>query len=208
VGDMQHAPARGRPRDASVEGRVLSAVVEELAETGVSGFSINAVSARAKVAKRTIASRWPDRASLILAAMNTLAAGLVPPHTGRLESDLDILASKVADTMAEPRRSILARCAAELREYPQYYSAFKRDSVDSCMAAVEDAIYDARQRDEVRADIDLSFAANSFVSTIIGFYSLNADTNVDPASIRRQFVDLLVRGLEQNATEPTKRTRP
>jgi AcrR family transcriptional regulator len=191
-----HAP-RGRPRDASVDGRVLAAVVNELAEVGVSGFSVNAVSARAKVAKRTIASRWPDRASLIVAAMNTLAAGLVPPHTGHLEADLQVLAAKIAETMAEPRRSILARCAAELREYPQYYAAFKRDSVDSCMAAVEDALYDARRRGEVRDDLDLSFAANSFVSTIIGFYSLNDLDAAQPEALHQQFVDLVIHGLRR-----------
>ena len=86
-------PRRGRPRDDPVDERVLEAVVAELGEAGTAGFSVNAVCARARVAKRGVAARWPDRGALILTGLNRLAAGLEPPRTGALESDLHALAA-------------------------------------------------------------------------------------------------------------------
>lgn len=175
--------------------RTLAAVVQELAEMGVAGFSVNSVCARAKVSKRSVTSRWPDRHSLIVAGMNTLAANLVPPHSGGLTSDLTLLAERIGGTMAEPRRSVLARCAAELRDHPQYYALFKRDSVDQCMAAVQDVLVDARGRAEVDARLDLSQAAEFFVSAIIGAYALTSPDAAQPPSIAH-LVELVTRGLQ------------
>jgi AcrR family transcriptional regulator len=187
-------PPRGRPRDASIDERTLAAVVEELAELGVTGFSVNGVCARSGVSKRSVVSRWPDRHSLIVAGMNTLAANLVPPHTGGLAQDLTVLADRIADTMAEPRRSVLARCAAELREHPDYYAAFKRDSVDRCMAAVQDVLVDARARGEVEPSLDLDRAAEFFVSAILGAYALTSPEAAAPPS-SEHLVTLVTRGL-------------
>ena len=202
-------PRRGRPRDDSVDERVLEAVVAELGEAGVAGFSVNAVCARARVAKRSVAARWPDRGSLILAGLNSLAAGLEPPHTGALESDLRVLAGQIVAMTAEPRRSVLAHCAAELRAHPEYYAAFTRDSIDRCLAAVQDVLVDARSRGEVRDDVDLPLTADCFVSAIVGSRSFGSrsfdttDGDRDPAAAARavssQFIDIFTRGIRGRA---------
>lgn len=192
------SPARrspGRPRDATVEAKVLAAVVAELSEVGVSGFSINSVSARCGVAKRTIASRWPDREALITDGLASLSARLDPPHTGRLEPDLVALAREIIDYATGPQRAILARCAAELQVYPEYYARYRRDSYGRCMAAVEDVLVDARARGELRADVDLGVTADAFASAILGSRSF---ANLDLAAadrVSRQLIDIFVRGL-------------
>ena len=160
-------PHRGRPRDATIDERVLRAAVAELAEHGVEGFSINSVAARAQVAKRGIYARWPARTDLVLAALNTLAAGLVPPRTGSLREDLLTLAPMVDAVFTEPRMSILARCVAELARYPDLYAAFRRESVDRCAAAVEDAFQEARRRGETRPDLDTDLAASAFLGALL-----------------------------------------
>lgn len=189
------AAGRGRPRDPGVDARVLAAVVTELADVGVSGFSINSVCARARVSKRSVASRWPDRESLILAGMGTLAANLSPPHLGRLVDDLGALAERIADMLTEPRRSVLTRCAAELREHPQYYATFQRDTVDRCMAVVQDVLVDARDRGEVARGLDLSRAAEFFVGAILGTHAFTSPRSVEPASTA-DLVRLIVGGLQ------------
>ncbi|MCW2509556.1 MAG: transcriptional regulator, TetR family [Modestobacter sp.] len=213
-------PRRGRPRDDSVDERVLEAVVAELGEAGTAGFSVNAVCARARVAKRSVAARWPDRGALILAGLNSLAAGLEPPRTGALESDLRALAAEIVAMTDEPRRSVLAHCAAELRAHPEYYQAFTRDSIDRCMAAVQDVLVDARDRGEVRADVDLSLTADCFVSAILGSRSFGSrafeTANDGPAAgppttaaraVSRHFIDIFTRGIcDSAASAPTQRT--
>ncbi|EFC86154.1 TetR/AcrR family transcriptional regulator [Parafrankia sp. EUN1f] len=160
-------PRRGRPRDATIDDRVLRAAVEELADQGVGGFSVNSVAARAGVAKRGIYARWPTRDALVLAALGTLSAGLVPPRTGSLRADLLRLAPQVDAVFTEPRMSILARCLAELSRYPDLYAAFRRESVDRCAAAVQDAFHDARLRGETRPDLDTDLAASAFLGVLL-----------------------------------------
>jgi AcrR family transcriptional regulator len=186
---------RGRPRDDGIDARVLSAVVEELFEVGVSGFSVNSVCARAGVSKRSVATRWPDRELLIVAGLHTLAAGLAPPKTGELSDDLSALASQIIEMTAEPRRSILARCAAELKQHPQYYEAYRRDSFDRCIAVVEDALFDARGRGELRGDVDPGLAADCFASAILGSRSFGNLPPEEADRVSRQLVDIFVRGI-------------
>jgi AcrR family transcriptional regulator len=185
---------RGRPRDAGVDARTLTAVVAELADVGVAGFSVNSVCARAKVSKRSIASRWPDRHALILAGMDTLAAGLTPPRSGHLSSDLETLALRITDMMGEPRRSVLTRCAAELQEYPAYYAAFRRDSVDRCMAVVQDVLIDAKSRAETAAGLNTSHAAEFFVGAIMGAHAFTSPNSAAPPSITH-LLTLISQGL-------------
>ncbi|SHN16397.1 TetR/AcrR family transcriptional regulator [Cryptosporangium aurantiacum] len=160
--------ARGRPRDPDVEDRIVRAAVDELAEVGVAAFSLNSVAARARVAKRSIYSRWPDREGLVAAGLASLSVGLEPPRTGTLSGDLEMLFDQIADMLAEPRRSVLARCAAELASYPVLYAAFKRDVIDQSMAVIEGALVDARARGEVRSGDSPALVAEVFVSAIFG----------------------------------------
>ncbi len=199
-GDATPTPTRGRPRDAAVDDRVLAAVVAELADVGVSGFSVTSVSARARVGKRSITSRWADRHTLILAGMATLAADLDAPHTGSLRGDLEVLAGRITAMMAEPRRSVLTRCAAELREHPQYYATFQRDSVDRCMAVVQDVLVDAQARGEVAPGVEVSRAAEFFVGAIMGTRAFISPGSAGPGPVG-PLVDLITHGL--GTTAPT-----
>jgi AcrR family transcriptional regulator len=185
---------RGRPRDDSVDARVLAAAVEELADRGIAEFSVTSVATRAKAAKRSISARWPRREDLILAGMSTLAAGLTPPGTGTIRGDLAILLDGVAAVFVEPRRGILQRCVAEIEQFPDLYAAFKRDSVDRCLAAIEDAVHDAVRRGEIRADINPATVAEALTGVAV----LRASFAVDPilpVSLRGELTSLLLDGL-------------
>ncbi|WP_131747071.1 TetR-like C-terminal domain-containing protein [Frankia sp. Cppng1_Ct_nod] len=185
---------RGRPRDDSVDARVLSAAVEELADKGIAEFSVTSVAARAKAAKRSIYARWPRREDLILAGMSTLAAGLTPPRTGTIVDDLVILLDGIAAVFVEPRRSILQRCVAEIEQFPQLYQAFKRDSIDRCLAAIEDAFRDAAARGEIRNDVNSATVAEALTGVAVLRASFSLEP-VLPVSIREEIVSVLLDGL-------------
>ncbi|MCK9894382.1 TetR/AcrR family transcriptional regulator [Frankia sp. AgB32] len=182
-------PRRGRPRDATIDTRVLAAAVDELAEHGVDGFSVNRVAARAGVAKRGIYMRWPARDDLVVNALGTLAAGLVPPRTGSLNADLLELAPYVDAVFTEPRLSILARCMAELPRFPAMYAAFRRESVDRCAAAIEDAFHDAVTRGEARADLDTDLATSAFLGALLARHAFAASADLDNPAFHRRLVD-------------------
>lgn len=185
---------------------MLAAAVDELADKGIAEFSITSVAARARAAKRSIYARWPRREDLILAGMSTLAAGLEPPHAGTITDDLTILLDQIAAVFVEPRRTVLQRCAAEIAEYPDMYTAFKRDSVDRCLAAIEDALHDAIARGEIRGDIDVGTAADTLTGAVMLRASFNP-TGVLPIPQRDELIRLLLDGLRPRGRTSTARAK-
>jgi AcrR family transcriptional regulator len=79
------AGAGGRPRDAKRGEAILQAALELLTESGYDRLSIESVAARSGVAKTTIYRRWPDKASLVAAA---IAARTVPHRAALGSADL------------------------------------------------------------------------------------------------------------------------
>ena len=61
-------PARiGRPRDEAARAAILRSANAILEEKGIGGFTIEAVAARAGVAKTTIYRWWPSKGALAMA---------------------------------------------------------------------------------------------------------------------------------------------
>ncbi|NEA98982.1 TetR/AcrR family transcriptional regulator [Streptomyces sp. SID13726] len=186
----------GRPRDPRADERILQAVVDELAEAGVAGFRINSVAARARVAKRTLYSRWDERDDLILAGLSTLSASLCPPRTGSLDADIRILYDTVAATLESPRWLIAARCTFELPDHPELYATFRRDCVDQPLAVIEDVLFDAERRGELRTGVDRSVAAETFAAALASFSTHTARLRgVSARGARDGFLDLFLSGV-------------
>lgn len=59
-------PRAGRPRDESTHQAIIDAAHQLLLEKGYLSFSIEAVAARAKVAKTSIYRRWPSKGALLM----------------------------------------------------------------------------------------------------------------------------------------------
>lgn len=89
---------------------VLEATLAELAESGYSGLSIEAVARRAGVHKTTVYRQWPHREGLVTAALLHLSDRELPiPDTGSLRSDLVALATAIADQITQPQAAALVR---------------------------------------------------------------------------------------------------
>jgi AcrR family transcriptional regulator len=77
----------GRPRDAAVGQRALTAAREVFAQRGWFGTSYDEVAKRAGVGKSSLYLRWPTKADLVIAAV-TPAAGFAAANTGTVRGDL------------------------------------------------------------------------------------------------------------------------
>src|SRR3954452_9125622 len=62
----------GRPRDDSRDAVILEATLDVLGEVGYDRLTIDAVAAKARASKATVYRRWPDKAALVVDAMQTL----------------------------------------------------------------------------------------------------------------------------------------
>jgi len=86
--------------DRSLDGAILSAVLEGLAERGYDRMSMDDVATRARVGKAAIYRRWPSKAVVVADAIAHWRRGLgsvQPPSTGSLRGDIDALAVAVPD---------------------------------------------------------------------------------------------------------------
>jgi AcrR family transcriptional regulator len=79
----------GRRRRPDVDDLLLDATIELLRRDGYSGLRVEAVAARAGVAKSTLYRRWPSKSTVVAAAIERLYLGHVAvPDTGDLRQDL------------------------------------------------------------------------------------------------------------------------
>ena len=116
----------GRPRSEKAQKAILDATLELLAETGMSGFTIEGVAARARVGKATIYRRWPSKLPLVVDAITTLPE-LPIPATGTLADDLrQILGNLARFLRSSPLARVLPHLAAERASDPAVHKVVSR----------------------------------------------------------------------------------
>jgi AcrR family transcriptional regulator len=116
---MGGAARRGRPRDASVDERVIAVAWELLLAGGYAGLNVDEVAERAAVAKTTLYRRWPTKDHLAIAVAARMFPAVPVPDTGDLCRDLTDFAVALAISLARYRMAggtdgVSAGLAAEL----------------------------------------------------------------------------------------------
>jgi AcrR family transcriptional regulator len=146
----------GRPRDEAAQAAILRSANAILEEKGIAGFTIEAVAARAGVAKTTIYRWWPSRGAL---AMAGFLAETVPkisyPNSGSARDDLIGQLRRVASVYGGKTGRVLAAILAEGQRDPNTMAAFiegyARPRREDAKAILRAGI----ERGELRSDIDL-----------------------------------------------------
>lgn len=95
-------PRRGRPRKEGAEEQILEAALEEYAEHGWAGFTMDAVARRAGVGKSTVYLRWRDKDSLLTAAVTARSGYIEAVDTGTFRTDLEALAGNLFRFFLDP----------------------------------------------------------------------------------------------------------
>ena len=151
-------PRRGRGRRPADEVRseVLEAAGELLFEEGMAGFTIDKVASRSGASKMTLYKWWPSKGALALDGyFKRVEPELVFPDTGDIRTDLraqlHAFVQLIGNSPAGPAISELigqAQTDPELKTaYLQRYSSPQR-------ALVVEAMERAKQRGQLRADLD------------------------------------------------------
>lgn len=78
----------GARRNPETEQAILEAADAIMVESGIAGFSIEAVAKRARAGKPTIYKWWPDKAALLLDVYHRRKPANVHTDTGTVEGDL------------------------------------------------------------------------------------------------------------------------
>jgi AcrR family transcriptional regulator len=95
-------PRRGRPRDASIDGRVLDATRQLLVEAGFDATTVQAIATRSGVHASAIYRRWPSRTEIIEDVVFPGFEGLSVAATGDLRKDLRRFIRSYVATLGAP----------------------------------------------------------------------------------------------------------
>jgi len=190
-------------RSARVVEGVLTAALEEFAENGWDGLSIERVAQRVGVNKTTIYRRWPTKLELLRAALLARAElAPEPPDTGNLRDDLVVLLAARTEHMTSPAGLGIARAILLGGSSPALQSI--RESVRDKRPAIPDVVLDrAVARGELPPDVDRALFRELLISPIHGRLFLRNE-GVD-TSFLEKLVDVVVSGITQRSAGESKR---
>lgn len=153
-------------RSARVVRAVLDAALEELGATGYRALSIEAVAARAGVAKTTVYRRWPTRADLVRAAFAESTQRLmVVPDTGSLRDDLVLYYGSLVKKLASPTGRSLIRVTFAESDDPELAELVRQVRVER-KKLPQGLVARAIARGDVPAHLDSSFLLDALGGVI------------------------------------------
>lgn len=146
-----------RPRvEGDREQEILDATLEVLADVGYDRLTMDAVATRAKASKATLYRRWTSKVSLVIDALQHSKGPALLPDTGSLREDLRTVfcgLGGLADPISVATFASVLTALARDRDLAE---AFRRDVVAPRVAASRQIWERARDRGELRDDVDLS----------------------------------------------------
>lgn len=181
--------------DRSLDGAILSAVLEGLAERGYDRMSMDDVATRARVGKAAIYRRWPSKAAVVADAIAHWRRGLgsvQPPNTGSLRGDIDALAVAVPDlNEAEVgTMKVVIGVATAATHDPVLAAALDELVLSQPRRMIGVVLDNAVARGEIPAGRDLALIGDA----ALGLNILRAITGrpIDRVFIRRVLEDLIL----------------
>ena len=187
---MEAGTARGRPRSAEADERILGAALSQLRERGYGELSMERVAADAGVGKATVYRRYRNKADLATAALASVSGPrLARPlpddtrealveHLARFEQSLALVGMGVIAAMLEERD-------------PELLELHRRRTIDRGRARSRAILERARERGELRPDFD----PDTVMEMLIGSLMARRLTGNPAAGWPEGAVDTLLAGL-------------
>ncbi|MCV7075834.1 TetR/AcrR family transcriptional regulator [Mycobacterium szulgai] len=180
----------GRPRDASIDERVLSVTRELLMEVGWDELSLRLVAARAGVGRASLSRRWSSKAELVLHAILGETPDLAPFSGTDLTGWIDWVVRGSHELYRRPDvQAAVPGLLLALRENDELrralWSGFSGPAVELFAERVNAGTDAERRRADLDARATLAMAAGAalFVTTI----ALEDDTD----ALRSRIAQLL-----------------
>lgn len=198
------AARAGRPRNPSIEERVLRAAREELAEIGTEGFSMRRVARRARVARPSMALRWPDADALIVDALDDIGEIPEPEPTGSLRGDLIALLDALSDTFASPLIELQMRLVADARRHPELLARFQDRVMKTGAARFQRALTQAVERGDLPSDADRELLADALIGVLLVRTMASPRRRPPGAQARRALVDRVLMNFARQDQSPSR----
>lgn len=162
------AAAALRPRvEGDREQEILDAALEVLADMGYDRLTMDAVAHRAKASKATLYRRWNSKAKLVVEALARTKTIPAIPDTGDLRTDLLTAFCGMGGLTDHDTTATLGAVMTAVSTDPEFAAEF-RTQVVGPKAAVSRTVFErARDRGEIRDDVDLDLVAPALAGIVL-----------------------------------------
>ena len=197
--DGQAAPAApahrtaGRPRSAEADRAIIDAIVDLLVERGYREVTIEAVAARAGVAKTTIYRRWPSKADMVVEAITACKKDCLQEDGAVDDCVGGTLVGMLSHLSCSRVARILTGLAVEMAHNEELAIAVREGLVRPNREVVHGVLRRGVETGEVRADVDLELVADLLVGP--SFFRLLVSGGEVSPKVAAKTVDLVLRGI-------------
>jgi AcrR family transcriptional regulator len=201
---MHATQPRGRPREASLDRRILQATLRLIAEVGYARMSLDDVATAAHTTRATIYLRYPSKAALAAAAIvHARSTSVLPPATGDLRQDLVAQLRHFQESMAAPYSlPIIGAALAEEHTAPELLAALREHVVASRRQMLRSLLQQAQSRDELVPLVDIDLAVAQLVGS---YYAFSIAGDLIPPNWSERIVDQVLTGIVSDAFEHQER---
>ncbi|WP_380871643.1 hypothetical protein ACFB49_26020 [Sphingomonas sp. DBB INV C78] len=161
----------GRPRDKSVDRRILAAAIELFVRAGWQDFAIEQVARRAGVGKASIYIRWSDKEALLQDALLTFFAPWPVAPTDNFRDDLRALVTLVLDELSADIGWSISRVQSD-PVIPESVAGLCRTLIAQRVAVVERLVEAAKQRGEIPASAPTRLIMEAITGAALGHAGL------------------------------------
>jgi AcrR family transcriptional regulator len=154
----QHAPAPGpgRPRDRRIDGAIVTAALEVMAESGLSEMRVDDVAARAGVGKAAIYRRFGSKEEMVAAAIGEFVSEIVVPDTGSTRADLvELMREAVALYRKTIAGKLMPSLVEAMRRDPELARIVRERFLVPRRLALAEVLERGIGRGDLRTDLDV-----------------------------------------------------
>lgn len=161
-------PATVRPRvEGDREQEILDATLTVLADAGYDRLTMDAVATEAKASKATLYRRWSSKPELVVDAVCSQKQHPPTPDTGTLRGDL-LAAHCGLGGLGDPRATaVQAAVVTAMARDEEFAATYRREFLGPKLAGSRTIFARARDRGEIRADLDLDLIAPALPGIVL-----------------------------------------
>lgn len=185
--------APGRPRSAHADQAIIDAIVDLLVDRGYREVTIEAVAARAGVAKTTIYRRWPSKAEMVVEAISACKKDCLEAEPCTVQPVSCSLVGMLSMLSSSRVARILTGLAVEMAHNEELAVAVREGLMRPNREVVLATLRRGVDTGEIRPDVNLDVVADLLVGPIF-FRLLVSGAEVTP-ELASDTVDLILRGL-------------
>lgn len=163
---MEARTHTGRPRDASVDGRVLSVALDLLASVGFSEMTMDAIARVSGVPKTTIYRRWASKEELAIAALDAGKPLLAIPDLGDTRAELVCLVGMRLEKRLSAEARVSPRIFDDAVGRPELRHLLWERLVAPRRQQIQEYLRRGIARGDLRPDLDLEIATDVIFGTL------------------------------------------